>query len=67
MTNQKKKGQAKRKQRLRRVKQEKHRRRLLQAQRAKSAPQPAPTGLSFFMQQFWTKLGLDRALEKVGI
>ncbi len=67
MSNQKKKGQAKRKQRERRVKQEKHHRRLLHAQRAKSTPQPAPTGLSFFMQQFWTKLGLDKALEKVEI
>lgn len=36
-------------------------------QRAKSIPQPAPTGLGFFIQQFWDKLGLDKALETVGI
>lgn len=67
MTNQKKKRQAKRKQRERRVKQEKQQRRLLRVQRAKSIPQPAPTGLGYFVQQFWNKLGLDKALEKVGL
>jgi len=39
----------------------------LHAQRAKVSPQPAPTGRSFFIQQFWDKLGLEAALEKVGI
>jgi len=62
-----KKRQAKRKQRERRIKEEKHQRHLLHVQRAKSTPQPAPTGLGFFIQQGWDKLGLDQALEKVGI
>jgi hypothetical protein len=66
MTNQEKR-QAKRKQRERRLKREKRQRRLLRAQRAKTPPQPAPTGLGFFVQQFWNKLGLDQALEKVGV
>lgn len=39
----------------------------MRAQRAKVSPQPAPTGRSFFIQQFWDKLGLEAALEKVGI
>jgi hypothetical protein len=39
----------------------------LRVQRAKIPPQPAPTGRGFFIQQFWDKLGLDAALEKVGI
>jgi hypothetical protein len=30
-------------------------------------PQPAPTGRGFFIQQFWDRLGLEAALEKVGI
>ena len=62
-----KKKQAKRKQREERIKREKHQRCQLRAQRAKVAPQPAPTGRGFFIQQFWDKLGLDAALEKVGI
>lgn len=62
-----KKRLAKRKQRERRIKKEKHQRRLLRVQRAKSLPQPAPTGLGFFIQQFWEKLKLDKALEKAGI
>jgi len=61
------KKQAKRKQRERQIKQANHRRRQLRANRAKVLPQPAPTGLGFFIQQFWDKLGLDAALEKVGI
>ena len=40
---------------------------MLRIQRAKSIPQPAPTGLGFFIQQFWDKLELDKALEKAGI
>ena len=62
-----KKRFAKRKQRERRIKKEKHQRRLLRVQRAESPPQPAPTGLGFFIQQFWEKLKLDKALEKAGI
>lgn len=62
-----KKRQAKGKQRERRIKQKKQERRLLGVQRAKNTPQPAPTGLGCFVQQFWNKLGLDKALEKVGI
>jgi len=57
----------KREQRKRHLKREKQQRRLLRVQRAKSTPQPAPTGLGFFVQQFWNKLGLDQALEKVGV
>lgn len=67
MPYQEKKRQAKRKQRERRIKQEKHHRRQLRAQRAKQAPQPAPRGRSYFIQQIWDKLGLDAALERVGI
>ncbi len=62
-----KKKQATRKQRAQRIKQKKHQRCLLRVQRAKSIPQPAPTGLGFFIQKFWDKLGLDKALEKAGI
>ena len=61
------KKQAKRKRRQRRIKQEQQHRRQLRAQRAKIAPQPAPTGRGFFIQQFWDKLGLDAALKKGGI
>lgn len=61
------KKQAKRQQRERQIKRAKQQRRQLQAQRAKVLPQPAPTGLGFFIQQFWDKLGLEAALEKVGI
>jgi len=57
----------KREQRKRHLKREKQQRRLLRVQRAKSTPQPAPTGVGFFVQQFWNKLGLDQALEKVGV
>ena len=67
MTNQGKKREAKRKQRERRVKKKKQERHLLNVQRAESTPQPAPKGLGFFIQKFWDKLGLDKALEKVGI
>jgi hypothetical protein len=67
MTNQGKKREAKRKQRERRVKKKKQERHLLNVQRAESPPQPAPKGLGFFIQKFWDKLGLDKALEKVGI
>ena len=67
MTHQAKKKQANIKERERRVKQKKHERRILQARRAKDTPQPAPTGLGYFLQKFWDKLGLDKALEKAGI
>ena len=35
--------------------------------RAKTEPKPAPRGRSYFIGQIWDKLGLDKALEKVGI
>lgn len=67
MIRQERKKQAKRKQRERRVKQEKYQRRQLGAQRAKTEPKPAPTARSYFVQKIWDKLGLDKALERIGI
>lgn len=67
MTRPEKKKQAKRTQRAQRVKQEKYQRRHLQAQRAKTEPRPAPTARSYFVQKMWDQLGLDQALERVGI
>jgi len=67
MTRPEKKKQGKRVQRERRVKQEKYQRRHLQAQRAKIEPKPAPTARGYFVQKMWDKLGLDQALERVGI
>lgn len=67
MSRQEKKKQAKSKKRERRVKQEKYQRRQLQARRAQTEPQPAPTARSYFIQKIWDKLGLDQALARVGI
>lgn len=39
----------------------------LQARRAVVEPQPAPHARSYFVQQIWDKLGLEAALERVGI
>ena len=55
--------------------QEKHQRRQkkqiqrrpLRAQRAQVDPQPVPQARGFFVQQIWDKLGLEEALERVGI
>ena len=39
----------------------------LQARRAVVEPQPAPQARSYFVQEIWDKLGLEAALERVGI
>jgi len=39
----------------------------LQARRAAVDPQPAPLARGYFVQQIWDKLGLEAALERVGI
>jgi len=67
MSKQEQKKEGKRKEGERRVKKEKYQRRQMQVQRATREPKAAPRGRSYLIGQIWEKLGLDKALEQVGI